>query len=194
MAGRRRARTSRPRRDHAELRHASWNRLFHVYDAFKLGIPFHSIFEATGIDPWFLRQIEELVVFEKDLGKHTIQICPRKSSARRSGRGTRTVRPHPNCLESEVHTRRHDEGITRVYKLVDSALRIPALTPYYWRSRKRPAVWSPTRRKLWCSAAVPTASARREFDYCCVHGVLAAKECGYETIMINCNPDRVDGL
>ena len=179
------------------LRHASWNRLFHVYDAFKLGIPFRSIFEATKIDPWFLRQIEELVVFEKDLAKHTIQDVPTEvlREAKRKGYADRQIAHILNCLESEVHTRRHDEGITRVYKLVDTcAAEFPALTPYYYSTFEEEANESVVtdKKKIVVLGSGPNRIGQGiEFDYCCVHGVLAAKECGYETIMINCNPETV---
>ena len=179
------------------LRNASWNRLFHVYDAFKLGIPFRSIFEATKIDPWFLRQIEELVHFEKDLSKHNIADVPAETlrKAKRKGYADRQIAHILNCLESEVHTRRHAEGIKRVYKLVDTcAAEFPALTPYYYSTFEEEANESvlSDKKKIVVLGSGPNRIGQGiEFDYCCVHGVLAAKECGYETIMINCNPETV---
>ena len=152
------------------LRHASWNRLFHVYDAFKLGIPFRSIFEATKIDPWFLRQIEELVVFEKELGQHTTRTCPRRCCGKRSGR----IRRPPDCthfemLESEVHTRRHAEGITRVYKLVDTcAAEFPALTPYYstFEEEANESVVTDKKKIVVLGSGPNRIGQGIEFDYC----------------------------
>ena len=116
------------------LRHASWNRLFHVYDAFKLGIPFRKIFEATKIDPWFLRQIEELVVFEKDLGKHTIQDLPTEV-LRGEAQGVRRPpnRPHPQLLGvGGAHTTSRRGHHPRIQARGHLRCRIPALTPYYY--------------------------------------------------------------
>jgi carbamoyl-phosphate synthase large subunit len=91
------------------LSHPSWNRLFHIYDAFKLGLPFHKIHEATQIDPWFLRQIEELLLFEKDLESETIESVSREllMEAKRKGYADRQIAHLLNCLESKVHERRH---------------------------------------------------------------------------------------
>jgi carbamoyl-phosphate synthase large subunit len=117
------------------LAHPSWNRLFHIYDAFKLGLPFHKIHEATQIDPWFLRQIEELLMLEKDIEKETIESIERAllMEAKRKGYADRQIAHLLDCLESEVHERRRAEGIKRVYKLVDTcAAEFPAVTPYYY--------------------------------------------------------------
>ena len=149
------------------------------------------------MDPWFLRQIEELVLLEKDLENETIESISREllMEAKRKGYADRQIAHLLNCLESKVHERRHAEGITRVYKLVDTcAAEFPAVTPYYYSTFEEEENESEVsdRKKVIVLGSGPNRIGQGiEFDYCCVHGVLAAKECGYETIMINCNPETV---
>jgi carbamoyl-phosphate synthase large subunit len=179
------------------LNHPSWSRLFHIYDAFKLGIPFHKIQESTKIDPWFLRQIEALLMLEKDIENETIDTISRYllREAKRKGYADRQIAHLLKCLESEVHEKRRVEGIKRVYKLVDTcAAEFPALTPYYYstfESSENESVVSDKKKVIVLGSGPNRIGQGIEFDYCCVHGVLAASECGYETIMINCNPETV---
>ena len=179
------------------LAHPSWSRLFHIYDAFKLGLPFYKIHEATQIDPWFLRQIEELLMLEKDIENESIESIDRAllMEAKRKGYADRQIAHLLDCLESEVHERRRDEGIKRVYKLVDTcAAEFPAVTPYYYSTfeeNDNESVVSQKKKVIVLGSGPNRIGQGIEFDYCCVHGVLAAKECGYETIMINCNPETV---
>lgn len=178
------------------LEHPSWNRLFHIYDAIKLGIPFKTIKEKTRIDDWFLRQIEELVVFERHLGKYTLDTLPKElmMEAKQKGYADRQIAHLMRCLESEVFNRRYELGIKRVYKLVDTcAAEFDAKTPYYYSTfeEENESIVS-DREKIVVLGSGPNRIGQGiEFDYSCVHGVLAAKECGYETIMINCNPETV---
>jgi len=179
------------------LNHPSWSRLFHIYDAFKLGIPFHKIHESTKIDPWFLRQIEDLLMLEKDIENETIDSISRYllMEAKRKGYADRQIAHLLRCLESEVHEKRRVEGIKRVYKLVDTcAAEFPAKTPYYYstfESSENESVVSDKKKVIVLGSGPNRIGQGIEFDYCCVHGVLAANECGYETIMINCNPETV---
>ena len=179
------------------LNHPSWSRLFHIYDAFKLGIPFHKIHESTRIDPWFLRQIEALLMLEKDIENETIDSISRDllMEAKRKGYADRQIAHLLRCLESEVHEKRRVEGINRVYKLVDTcAAEFPAETPYYYSTfeiSENESVVSDKKKVIVLGSGPNRIGQGIEFDYCCVHGVLAARECGYETIMINCNPETV---
>jgi len=179
------------------LNHPSWSRLFHIYDAFKLGIPFHKIHESTRIDPWFLRQIEALLMLEKDIENETIDSMSRDllMEAKRKGYADRQIAHLLRCLESEVHEKRRVEGINRVYKLVDTcAAEFPAETPYYYSTfeiSENESVVSDKKKVIVLGSGPNRIGQGIEFDYCCVHGVLAARECGYETIMINCNPETV---
>jgi len=178
------------------LRNPSWNRLFHIYDAFKLGIPFKTIQNTTKIDKWFLQQIEELVIFEKEIEKYTLETIPAEllREAKKRGYADRQIAHLLRCWESEVYKKRNELGIKRVYKLVDTcAAEFAAKTPYYYSTfdEENESV-SSNRKKVIVLGSGPNRIGQGiEFDYCCVHGVLAAKELGYETIMINCNPETV---
>jgi carbamoyl-phosphate synthase large subunit len=188
-------------RDHdaimESLNHPSYNRLFHIYDAFKLGVPFYKIHESTNIDPWFLRQIEALLMLENDIKQYSIESLPKAllMEAKRKGYADRQIAHLLKCLESEIHEKRKKENINRVYKLVDTcAAEFPAVTPYYYSTfedSENESISSDKKKVIVLGSGPNRIGQGIEFDYCCVHGVLAAKECGYETIMINCNPETV---
>ena len=178
------------------LEHPSWNRLFHIYDAIKLGIPFKTIQEKTKIDFWFLKQIEELIQLERKIEKYELESLPRELffEAKQKGYADRQIAHLVKCLESEVFHKRQDLGIKRVYKLVDTcAAEFEAKTPYYYSTfeDENESIPSDNRKVIVLGSGPNRIGQGIEFDYCCVHGVLAAKECGFETIMINCNPETV---
>ncbi|MEJ6681107.1 MAG: carbamoyl-phosphate synthase large subunit [Flavobacteriales bacterium] len=178
------------------LQHPSWNRLFHIYDAIKLGIPFKTIQEKTKIDFWFLKQIEDLILLENKIEKHTLQSLPKELlfEAKQKGYADRQLAHLMRCLESEVNEKRHELDIKRVYKLVDTcAAEFEAHTPYYYSTfeDENESMVSDKKKIIVLGSGPNRIGQGIEFDYCCVHGVLAAKECGYETIMINCNPETV---
>lgn len=178
------------------LKHPSWNRLFHIYDAFKLGITFKTIQSITKIDKWFLEQIEELVLLENEIEKFDKNTIPGSllRTAKKKGYADRQIAHLLECLESEVFQKRKALGINRVYKLVDTcAAEFEASTPYYYSTfGEESESVSSDRKKIIVLGSGPNRIGQGiEFDYSCVHGVLAAKECGYETIMINCNPETV---
>ncbi|MFM7217380.1 MAG: carbamoyl-phosphate synthase large subunit [Bacteroidota bacterium] len=178
------------------LERPRWNRLFHIYDAFKLGIPFNTIRKLTRIDPWFLRQIEELILLEKEIQQYRVDTVPREllMTAKKKGYADRQVAHLLGCLESQVHKKRRELGISRVWKLVDTcAAEFEAKTPYYYSTfDEENESASSDRKKVVILGSGPNRIGQGiEFDYSCVHGVLAAKECGYETVMINCNPETV---
>jgi len=178
------------------LEHPSWNRLFHIYDAIKLGIPFKTIQEKTRIDLWFLKQIEDLIQLERRIEKHSLDSIPRDLlfEAKQKGYADRQIAHLLRCLESEVYKKRNELGVNRVFKLVDTcAAEFAAVTPYYYSTfeEENESVVS-NRKKVVVLGSGPNRIGQGiEFDYSCVHGVLAAKEAGYETIMINCNPETV---
>jgi carbamoyl-phosphate synthase large subunit len=178
------------------LEHPSYNRLFHIYDAIKLGIPFKTIQEKTKIDFWFLKQIEELLHLEQRIEKFNLDTIPRDLmfEAKQKGYADRQIGHLLGCLESEVHAKRTEMNIKRVYKLVDTcAAEFEAKTPYYYSSfeDENESEVSDKKKIVVLGSGPNRIGQGIEFDYCCVHGVLAAKECGYETIMINCNPETV---
>lgn len=178
------------------LENASWNRLFHIYDAIKLGIPFKTIVEKTKIDIWFLKQIEDLIKLEDRIEKFHIENLPDDLffEAKQKGYADRQIAHLLRCLESEVHTKRSSIGLNRVYKLVDTcAAEFAAQTPYYYSTFEfeNESIVSDKKKVVVLGSGPNRIGQGIEFDYSCVHGVLAAKECGYETIMINCNPETV---
>ncbi len=178
------------------LEKPSWNRLFHIYDAIKLGIPFKTIVEKTKIDIWFLRQIEDLIKLERVIEKYSVDNIPEDLmfEAKQKGYADRQIAHLLRCLESEVYAKRKDFGIKRVYKLVDTcAAEFEAHTPYYYSTfeYENESVVSDRKKVVVLGSGPNRIGQGIEFDYSCVHGVLAARECGYETIMINCNPETV---
>ncbi|WP_107037707.1 carbamoyl-phosphate synthase large subunit [Brumimicrobium mesophilum] len=178
------------------LEFPSWNRLFHVYDAIKLGIPFNRIHEKTKIDVWFLRQIEELIKLERNIEKFNLGNISKELlfEAKQKGYADRQIAHLLRCLESEIYAKREEFGIQRVYKLVDTcAGEFPAQTPYYYSTFELENESEVTeKKKIVVLGSGPNRIGQGiEFDYSCVHGVMAAKEAGYETIMINCNPETV---
>ncbi len=178
------------------LGHPSWNRLFHIYDAFKLGIPFKTIEQLTRIDKWFLNQIFELVMLEKDIEKYTVETIPVDllRTAKEKGYADRQIAHLLHCLESQVYKRRNELGIKRVFKMVDTcAAEFEAQTPYFYSTfdSENESVVTKKEKVVILGSGPNRIGQGIEFDYSCVHGVLAAKEAGYETIMINCNPETV---
>lgn len=185
----------------------SWDRVFVIYDAIQLGIPLSRIHEITKIDMWFLKEYEELHFLEKEISKYTIANLPRELllEAKQKGFADRQIAHMLDCYESEVHKKRMAEDINRVFKLVDTcAAEFKAMTPYYYSTFEED-IETPEgeryvandsevtdRKKIVVLGSGPNRIGQGiEFDYCCVHGVLAAAECDYETIMINCNPETV---
>lgn len=178
------------------LAHPSWNRLFHIYDGLKLGIPLKTVQEKTKIDFWFLKQIEELIGLEREIEKYRINTLPADLllEAKQKGYGDRQIAHILGCLESQVYARREEEKIQRVYKLVDTcAAEFEAKTPYYYSTfeLENESVRTDKKKVVVLGSGPNRIGQGIEFDYSCVHGVLAAKEAGYETIMINCNPETV---
>ncbi|KAB1156332.1 carbamoyl-phosphate synthase large subunit [Flavobacterium luteum] len=191
-----------------KLTYASWDRVFVIYDAIVMGIPLSRIHEITKIDMWFLKQYEELYLLEKEISNYSIDDLPKDLllEAKQKGFADRQIAHMMNCLESQVHKLREDKNINRVYKLVDTcAAEFKAQTPYYYSTFEaeietpageiyvhNESVVTPDKEKVIVLGSGPNRIGQGiEFDYSCVHGVLAAKECGYETIMINCNPETV---
>ncbi len=178
------------------LEHPSWNRLFHIYDAYKLGISSKTIQKLTKIDPWFLNQIEELIDLEKVIEKDSIETISKEllAEAKKKGYADRQIAHLLKCLESEVCNKRTELGIQRVYKLVDTcAAEFEAQTPYYYSTfaDENESIVTDKKKIVVLGSGPNRIGQGIEFDYSCVHGVLAAKEAGYETIMINCNPETV---
>ncbi|MFV8370169.1 carbamoyl-phosphate synthase large subunit [Flavobacterium sp. LB2R40] len=190
-----------------KLTFASWDRVFVIYDAIAMGIPLSRIHEITKIDMWFLKQYEELYTLEKEISNYKVDSLPRELllEAKQKGFADRQIAHMVGCLESQVHTLRTTMNINRVFKLVDTcAAEFKAKTPYYYstfeaeiekadgtRYVDNESVVTDKKKIIVLGSGPNRIGQGIEFDYSCVHGVLAAKECGYETIMINCNPETV---
>ncbi|MFV8355473.1 carbamoyl-phosphate synthase large subunit [Flavobacterium sp. XS1P32] len=190
-----------------KLTYASWDRVFVIYDAIALGIPLSRIHEITKIDMWFLKQYEELYTLEKEISNFKVETLPRELllEAKQKGFADRQIAHMMGCLESQVHTLRTTMNINRVFKLVDTcAAEFKAKTPYYYstfeaeiekadgtRYVDNESIVTDKKKIIVLGSGPNRIGQGIEFDYSCVHGVLAAKECGYETIMINCNPETV---
>jgi len=190
-----------------KLTYASWDRVFVIYDAIKMGISLERINEITRIDMWYLRQYESLVNLEKEISDFNIDTITKDLmlEAKQKGFADRQIGHMLGCLESTVNKKRKTFNINRVYKLVDTcAAEFKALTPYYYSTFEEEIQLSDgtvftqnesqasDKKKIIVLGSGPNRIGQGiEFDYCCVHGVLASSECGYETIMINCNPETV---
>ena len=190
-----------------KLTNPSWDRVFAIYDAIAMGIPLSQIYDITKIDMWYLKQYEELFLLEKEISRFTIDSIQRDLllEAKQKGYGDRQIAHMLKCLESQVYSKREELNINRVFKLVDTcAAEFKAMTPYYYSTFENDMVTADgkqyadnesvvsDKKKIIVLGSGPNRIGQGiEFDYCCVHGVLAAAECGYETIMINCNPETV---
>ncbi|MCK8520801.1 carbamoyl-phosphate synthase large subunit [Aquimarina sp. D1M17] len=190
-----------------KLTYASWDRVFVIYDAIQMGIPLSRIHEITKIDMWFLKQYEELHNLEKEISTYSIQSLTKELilEAKQKGFADRQIAHMVGCYESEVYKKREELGIKRVYKLVDTcAAEFKAETPYFYSTFEAEIETADgtvsvanesevtDKKKIVVLGSGPNRIGQGiEFDYCCVHGVLASAECGYETIMINCNPETV---
>ena len=190
-----------------KLQNPSWDRVFVIYDAIQIGIPLNRIYDLTKIDMWFLKQYEALHILEKEISSfNTIDSLPKELllEAKQKGFADRQIAHMIGCWESEVHKKRRELNINRIYKIVDTcAAEFKAETPYYYSTFESEMIVNgksysdnesivSDKKKIIVLGSGPNRIGQGiEFDYSCVHGVLAANECGYETIMINCNPETV---
>lgn len=183
-----------------------WDRVFRIKDALMLGVSVNTIAKATGIDKWFLHQIAKICDCEKEISKYDdITILPDELliNAKFLGFSDEQIcRIMKDGTDDELYERRKKMGLTRVFKMVDTcAAEFEAKTPYFYSTFERKAEANnllsnesiqTTKKKVIVLGSGPNRIGQGiEFDYCCVHGLLAIKECGYEAIMVNCNPETV---
>ena len=179
------------------LENPSWDRLFHIYDALSLGVPIESVRKATKIDRWFLNQIQEIVNLELELRRYSLNNIPEEFLFNLKQKGFSDVQIAwvlGNVTEEDVYQRRKALGIRRVYKMVDTcAAEFQAQTPYYYSTYEgeNESQVSDKKKIIVLGSGPNRIGQGIEFDYSCVHGLLAAKESGYEAIMVNCNPETV---
>lgn len=180
------------------MEHPSWNRLFHVHDAIALGVPITSIQKLTGIDRWFLEQIHDIVKTENEIRRYNIDNIPTgllKTSKEKGFSDYQIAWLMGGMTEEEdVYNKRKEVGINRVYKMVDTcSAEFPSPTNYYYSTfEEETESASSEKKKIIVLGSGPNRIGQGiEFDYSCVHGILSAREAGYEAIMLNCNPETV---
>ena len=179
-----------------ELSRAGAERILYVADAFRAGRTVAAVAQATGIDRWFLAQVEELVQAEAALaGKNAAALDAAEwRGAKRDGFSDARLAVLLQCAEEDVRRRRLAHGVKPVFKRVDTcAAEFPAATAYLYSTYEEECEAAPSeRRKIMVLGGGPNRIGQGiEFDYCCVHAALAMREDGFETIMVNCNPETV---
>ncbi|MEE9373159.1 MAG: carbamoyl-phosphate synthase large subunit, partial [Saprospiraceae bacterium] len=179
------------------LKNAGDDRIFRLKDAMVLGVPTNTIHNLTKIDPWYLQQIKELIDLEKQLARIPV---PDDISydfmllMKQKGYSDAQMAWLMRIEEHDITKRRLELGLRRSYKMVDTcAAEFEAQTPYFYSTYEDENESIPSnKKKIIVLGSGPNRIGQGiEFDYCCVHGLLALKEAGYESIMINCNPETV---
>ena len=176
-----------------------WDRIFRIKDALMLGVSVNTITKATHIDRWFIYEIQHICNMEKELEKYYLGDLPIDllREAKINGFSDEQIsRIIQDGTEEEVYEKRKAAGITRVYKMVDTcSAEFEAKTPYFYSTFEEGSYNESKvsdKKKIIVLGSGPNRIGQGiEFDYCCVHGLLAIKECGYEAIMVNCNPETV---
>ncbi|MEW7981617.1 MAG: carbamoyl-phosphate synthase large subunit [gamma proteobacterium symbiont of Phacoides pectinatus] len=179
-----------------ELREAGAERLFYVADAFRHGMSVEELFEVTFIDPWFLVQIEQLISIEAEIKADGMSGLDgaRLRYLKRKGFSDARIARLLGVAEAQVRERRWAENVRPVYKRVDTcAAEFATNTAYMYSTYEEECESQPSeRRKIMVLGGGPNRIGQGiEFDYCCVHAAFAMREDGYETIMVNCNPETV---
>ncbi|GAA4450731.1 carbamoyl-phosphate synthase large subunit [Rurimicrobium arvi] len=192
------------------LKRPTWDRIFRIREAIAAGVSIKTIRELTQIDRWFLYQIQDIVNFENKLKEYkSLDKIPADDlwQAKRMGFSDEQIAGLMKDSDAEaVYERRKELGIRRVYKMVDTcSAEFEAKTPYFYSSFETPAetalsggltqnesVTGGDKKKIIVLGSGPNRIGQGiEFDYCCTHGLMAIKEAGYESIMVNCNPETV---
>ena len=176
-----------------------WDRIFRIKDALMLGVSVNTIAKTTGIDRWFIYEIQHICNIEKELEKYYLEDLPIDllTEAKINGFSDEQIsRIIKDGSEEEVYEKRKAAGVTRVYKMVDTcSAEFEAKTPYFYSAFEEghynESKVSDKKKVIVLGSGPNRIGQGIEFDYCCVHGLLAIKECGYEAIMVNCNPETV---
>ena len=181
----------------ARLEKVSDDRIYRVKDALRLGVPEKSVHKLTKIDPWYIKQIKRLVKYEEKLMRYNVaEDIPADFflELKTVGYSDIQIAWVLRIKEEEVTKQRKKLGLTRVYKMVDTcAAEFEAKTPYFYSTfdSENESISSDKKKIIVLGSGPNRIGQGIEFDYCCVHGLLAIKEAGYEAIMINCNPETV---
>ena len=179
-----------------ELKNPSANRLWYVADAFRTGMSEEDLFEHTKIDPWFLAEIADLVASEQALQGKAIKDLDAElwRQLKQKGFSDQRLGQLLNATQDEVREARQEFGVKPVYRRVDTcAAEFPVSSAYMYSTYEESCEAAPSsREKIIVLGGGPNRIGQGiEFDYCCVHAALAMREDGYETIMVNCNPETV---
>jgi carbamoyl-phosphate synthase large subunit len=172
----------------------NWERLWYIAEAFRAGFDVETIHALSHIDPWFLSNIQEIVEFEERIGEEQVGGVELLREAKELGYADRYLATLLGQEERAIRAQRLQAGINATFKRVDTcAAEFEAYTPYLYSTYERECEANPTsRRKIVILGGGPNRIGQGiEFDYCCVHGVWGLKEDGFETIMVNCNPETV---
>ncbi len=178
----------------AEARVPRAGRIFWVAEGFRAGLAVEELHQATGIDPWFLREIEGIVRHEAELARGLPRGAEAWRAAKRMGFSDKRIGVLAGVSEREARDARGAAGVRPVFKRVDTcAAEFEAYTPYLYSTYEEEDEAAPTgRRKVMILGGGPNRIGQGiEFDYCCVHASFALREAGFETIMVNCNPETV---
>jgi carbamoyl-phosphate synthase large subunit len=180
----------------SKLEVPTWERIFHLRRAFLAGMTVSEVAERTRIDPWFLDAIEKMVREEKCLARRSLASLSADDVRRwkRLGLSDGALARAMGCAEADVRARRRELGVTPVYKTIDTcAAEFEAYTPYYYSTYEEENESERTDKpKVVILGGGPNRIGQGiEFDYCCVHACYALADAGYETVMINCNPETV---
>lgn len=184
-----------------------WDRIFRIKDALMAGVSVKRICESTRIDRWFIYQIQEICEIEKAIAQYDINTLPDDLLRRAKSHGfsdEQIVRIMKEDDAERIYEKRKSLGVTRVFKMVDTcAAEFEAKTPYFYSTFEIGEAHGPAaalrnesvrsdRKKIMVLGSGPNRIGQGiEFDYCCVHGLMAIREAGYEAIMVNCNPETV---
>src|SRR5215471_16264329 len=171
-------------------------RIHYLHTAFERGWTVDEVYELTSIDPWFLTQLRQIVDAQEELKQETLGSLSTRGlrAAKRMGFPDARIADLIKCDEDEVRARRNSEGITPVFKRVDTCGgEFESYTPYLYSTYESECEAAPSdRKKIMILGSGPNRIGQGiEFDYCCCHASFALKEDGYETIMVNCNPETV---
>ena len=183
----------------SHIKTPKWDRIFRIKDALMIGVSVNTISKTTGIDRWFIYEIQKICNIEKELAKYDLDSIPVQllREAKVNGFSDEQInRILQHGDEEDIYKKRRELGITRVYKMVDTcSAEFEAKTPYFYSTFEEGHINESKvsdKKKVIVLGSGPNRIGQGiEFDYCCVHGLLAIKESGYEAIMVNCNPETV---